>query len=501
MSIGRPISRLVALCGWLTCALYGTVYAQGADAVLGYHRSDDRSGQYVVPGLTWESAARLRRDAGFDGRVDGHVYAQPLYWRPPGSANGLLIVATEANVVYALDAATGRPVWRTALGTPAPRSALPCGNIDPLGITGTPVIDPASGALYLDALAVRQNGLAHLVYGLSLKDGSVLPGWPVDVAAGLRARGMSFASDVQNQRGALILADGRLFVPYGGHWGDCRDYHGWVVGLRLDQPAVFGAWRTRASKGGIWAPGGIAAADGALFVSTGNSEGASTWGDGEAVIRLAPDLHRSANTRDAFAPRDWLELDDRDLDLGGANPMPVELHGRRLIVALGKDGKAYLLDRDNLGGIGGALDVAQVASRSIRTGPASFPAQDGVFVVFQGEGAACPGGARTDGLIALEVRTAARGGIRTAWCAQVDGAGSPISTTSDGSAERIVWIAGAEGDNRLHGFRADNGQPVFGGGGADERMPGLRHFVTVMAAARRLYVAGDGRVYAFSAGF
>jgi hypothetical protein len=359
---------------------------------------------------------------------------------------------------------------------------LPCGNIDPLGITGTPVIDPATGALYLDALVARQNRLAHLVYGLSLRDGSVLPGWPVDVAAALQARGMSFTPNVQNQRGALMLAEGRLFVPYGGHWGDCGDYRGWVVGLRLDQPGVFGAWQTRASKGGIWAPGGIAAADGALFVSTGNTEGTSTWGDGEAVIRLAPDLHRSASTRDAFAPRDWRDLDERDLDLGGANPMPVELHGRRLIVALGKDGKAYLLDRENLGGMGGALDVARVARRSIRTGPASFAAQDGAFVVFQGEGAACPGGARIDGLIALKVGAAARGGISTAWCAEVDGAGSPITTTSDGSADRIVWIAGAEGDDRLHGFRADNGQPVFTGGGAEERMSGLRHFVTAMAA-------------------
>ncbi|WP_169708648.1 PQQ-binding-like beta-propeller repeat protein [Trinickia terrae] len=411
-----------------------------------------------------------------------------------------MIVATEADVVYALDAATGRVVWRTVLGTPAPRAALPCGNIDPLGITGTPVIDPAAGTLYLDAMVVRQNEPAHLVFGLSLRDGAVLPGWPVDVAAGLRARGMPFAASVQNQRGALLLAAGRLFVPYGGHWGDCGDYHGWVVSLRLDQPGVSGAWRTRASKGGIWAPGGIAAADGALFVSTGNTEGASSWGDGEAVIRLAPDLHRSSSARDAFAPSDWLDLDERDLDLGGANPMPVELHGRRLAVALGKDGKAYLLDRDNLGGIGGALDAAQAARRPIRTGPASFATPDGVFIVFQGDGAACPGGARTAGLIALKVGSAARGGVGTAWCAAVDGAGSPITTTSDGSADRIVWIAGAEGDDRLHGFRADNGAPLYAGGGADERMAGLRHFVTILAADRRLYVAGDNRIYAFGVG-
>lgn len=498
MSVATLTLRIFILL--LTCACFGAARAQDMDAVPGYHHTGDRSGQYVVPGLTWLSAPHLHRDAGFDGRVEGHVYAQPLYWRPPGAAHGLLIVATESNAVSALDAATGRIVWRAALGPPAPRTALPCGNIDPLGITGTPVIDPAAGTLYLDALVVRQGEPRHLVYGLSLRDGTVLPGWPVDVAAGLRARGMSFNPSVQNERGALVLLDGRLFVPYGGHFGDCGDYHGWVVGLRLDRPGVFGAWMTRARKGGIWAPGGIAVADGALFVTTGNTEGARSWGDGEAVIRLAPDLNRSVSHHDAFAPADWLQLDEDDLDLGGANPMPIDLRGRRLIVALGKDGKAYLLDRENLGGIGGALDVQPVSRGAVTTGPASYPAPDGVYIAFRGHGSACPGERGGAGLTVLRISAAARGGVSTAWCAQVDGAGSPITTTSDGTADRIVWIAGAEGDNRLHGFRGDTGQPVFAGGSAQDRIPGLRHFVTMLAADGRLYVAGDGRIYAFSAG-
>jgi hypothetical protein len=468
------------------------------DTIPSYHHTVDRSGQYIVPGLTWQSAPHLHRDTGFDGRVEGHVYAQPLYWHPSGAEQGLLIVATEANVVHALDAATGRPVWRAALGPPAPRAALPCGNIDPLGITGTPVIDPATGTLYLDALVVRQGEPRHLVYGLSLRDGTVLPGWPVDIAEALHARGMAFNPRLQNERGALLLLDGRLFVPYGGHFGDCGDYHGWVVGLRLYSPGVFGAWKTRASKGGIWAPGGIAAADGDLFVATGNTDGSNTWADGEAVIRLNPDLTRSASPRDAFAPADWLRLDEDDLDLGGANPMPIDLQGRRLIVALGKDGNAYLLDRANLGGIGGALDVQPVSRGPIRSGPASYSAPDGVYVAFPGHGSACPRERGGSGLIVLRVSAASRGGMSIAWCAQVDGAGSPISTTSDGTADRTVWIAGAEGDNRLHGFRGGTGRPVFDGGGSNDGMPGLRHFATVLAAGGRLYVAGDGRIYAFS---
>ncbi|WP_090872175.1 outer membrane protein assembly factor BamB family protein [Paraburkholderia diazotrophica] len=491
---------MFVLCIACACACLSAVRAQDVDTVPGYHRTDDRSGQYVVPGLTWQSASHLHRDSRFDGKVDGHIYAQPLYWRPPGSAAGLLIAATQANIVYALDAATGRVVWRTVLGPPVPRSALPCGNVDPVGVTGTPVIDPAAGKLYVDALVGRQGEPAHLVYGLSLRDGSVLPGWPVDVAAGLRARGMSFDSRVQSERGALVILEGRLFVPYGGYFGDCGNYHGGVVGLRLDSPGVFGGWMTRGPKGGIWAPGGIAVADRALFVATGNTSGIETWADGEAILRLATDLKTPASGRDTFAPADWHRLDDSDLDMGGTNPMPVDVNGRRLIVALGKDGKAYMLDRDHLGGMGGALDVQQVSSVQTRTGPASYPAPNGVYIALHGNGVACPAGQGGAGLIVLQIVAASRGGIRTAWCARVDGAGSPITTTSDGTADRIVWIAGAEGDNKLHGFRGDNGQPVFAGGGNEDRIPGLRHFATILAAGRRLYIAGDNRIYAFSFG-
>ena len=114
-------------------------------------------------------------------------------------------------------------------------------------------------ALYLDAMVDRGEP-RHLVFGLSLADGAVLPGWPVDAAESLRAVNMNFNPGAQNQRGALTMVGDQLYVPYGGlYGGGCGDeYHGWVVGFRLDQPAAFGAWRTSTSGGGIWAPGGIA---------------------------------------------------------------------------------------------------------------------------------------------------------------------------------------------------------------------------------------------------
>ena len=467
--------------------------------VASYHGASDRAGNYIVPGLNWRSAGTVRRDQMFDGRVEGHVYAQPLYWRRPGSEHGLIIAATEGDFVYALDAATGRVVWRTAVGRPVPRVALPCGNIDPLGITGTPVIDATRGAVYFDAMNDDRGTPRHLVYGLRLTDGSVLPGFPIDVAVGLATRGIGFNPVAQDQRGALALLSGRIFVPFGGHYGDCGDYHGTVVALSVDPPHLLGAWITRASKGGIWAPAGLSEADGSLYFATGNTEGARDWGDGEGVFRVGPDLAHPIDPRDVFAPSNWKQLDDDDLDLGGVTPLPLRLPGSStpLLIALGKDGKAYLLDRTFLGGIGGALAIHPAARGVIITSAAAYPVRGAILVAFQARGAACPNGAFVPGIAALAVTAETGNRLYSAWCAKLDGRGAPIVTTTDGSSEPIVWAVGAEGDDRLHGFRGDTGEEIYAGAGTGDGMNGLRHFATILVAAGRFYIAGDGRIFAF----
>jgi len=101
-------------------------------------------------------------------------------------------------MVYALDAKTGAEVWHRSVGSPAARSSLPCGNIDPLGITGTPAIDMSRRALFLDAMVDQGAGPEHNIFGLSLDDGALLPGRPINVANALRAEGMVFNSRVQN---------------------------------------------------------------------------------------------------------------------------------------------------------------------------------------------------------------------------------------------------------------------------------------------------------------
>ncbi len=479
---------------FLAATLFSGANAQD-HGVLTYHNDVARSGNYVVPGLTWDKARALRLDSRFAPRVDGHLYAQPLLWRAGSTA--LLITASEDNVVQAFDAQSGDELWRRTVGTPVTRSSLPCGNISPLGITGTPAIDAASQAIYFNAAVAVSNGPRHKIFGLALKDGAVLPGFPVDVADALRAGGHSFVPRDQNQRAAVAIVDATLYVAFSGHFGDCGDYRGWVVGVPLHDPDKVASWATRARGGGIWAPGGIAAVGREMFFATGNTFGASKWSDGEAVFRATPGLKRSENPRDFFAPSDWHALDARDLDLGGSNPVPLDVPGangtQALILALGKDRKAYLLDRNNLGGIGGQLAEASVAESLIITAPAVYPAGDGLFVAFRAPGARCPGGG-DNGLTVLQVKTGSPPGMTTAWCGAVSGRGSAMVTTTDGHSNPVVWMLGAEGDNRLHGFKGDTGEKLF----TSEPLSALRRFQTPIATPDRLYVGADGRVYAFA---
>lgn len=472
-------------------------------AVLQHHNGAGRNGLYIAPGLTRAAAAGLRRDPAFHAPLPGPTYAQPLFWAAtrPGDRD-LLIAATEQNWVLAVDASSGAPVWRRWLGPPVPLRDLPCGNIDPLGITGTPVIDPGSRTLFLGALITPDGGRTkkHLIVALSIDDGSTRPGWPVDVSAAVRAGEVRFDSAVQNQRGALALLGGAVYVPYGGHFGDCGGYHGWVVGVPIDRPAASRAWVTRARGGGVWAPGGLASDGAALYAATGNTFGASAWADGEAVIRLRPGPAFSGQPADYFAPTGWRELDATDTDLGGSGPVLMEVPGARpssLVVALGKNGEAYLLDRAHLGGIGSAPAQRHVSAGPIITAAATYATAAGSYVVFRGRGVGCP--ARQSGdLIALRIAAAAPPRIEVAWCATARGRGAPMVTTTDGGSEAIVWSVSAEADNRLRGFDGDSGRAIFEGGGPGEQMPLVRRFQTPIVAKGRIVVAADDRLVAFA---
>ena len=495
----QPKPLAIAILAMLTC-LAAVPHIASAQSVVTYHNALDRSGFYRVPGLTEAAASKLHLDRAFHATVSGNVYAQPLYWQASNTKPGLLIVATESNLVYALNADTGAKIWQTQVGTPVQSGTLPCGDITPEGVTGTPVIDPASGRLYLDAMTIQAGSLPrHMIYALSLIDGKIVPHWPLNVDNAMAARHAAFSSEIQGERSALQFLKGRLYVNYGGRAGDCGDYHGTVIEIAPSAvPRITGDWETRASRGGIWAQGGAPSDGTSLFVTTGNTSAPSHWGDGEAVIRLLPGLARSVNIRDYFTPENWKTLDNQDADLGGTAAIPIEVAAPSgalsRLLGLGKDGHAYLLNANKLGGLGHAIANVPVSNGRIITGPAVYETPIGAMVVFAGY-AGLPANCSGTDLTMLKVTGDVKKPISIAWCVALNGIGAPIITTTNGSANAIVWATGGRGDNQLHGFNALTGKIVFSGHGT--AMNGLHGFSTLIAANRHLYVAADNTVYAF----
>lgn len=239
---------------------------------------------------------------------------------------------------------------------------------------------------------------------------------------------------------------------------------------------------------------GVASADGFLFVATGNTSGTSTWGQGEAILRLGPGPTFSGNTSDYFAPANWPDLDATDLDLGGSGAVVLDVPGppaAKLVAAHGKDGIVYLVDRTNLGGIGVAAASRAVARGSIITAPSAINTPGGTFIAFTGIGRECPG--QANGIVGLRV-TSGPLAVATAWCAQMAGSGSTIATTTGAGAESMVWAAGAAGDGQLHAVAADTGDTIFAGG----QIGPVNRFSAPIVAKGRIYVAGNSAVSAFT---
>lgn len=462
------------------------------DSVLMHHKNPSRDGLYVQPTFTKAAIGTLHKDTAFAPTgLQGAVYAQPLFVDGGPGGKDLVIVATEGNNVYALDASNGSTVWTKNLGTPVALSHLPCGNIDPFGVTGTPVIDLVSRTIYVDAETTPDNGTTkhHQVFALSLDTGVVKTNWPVDVAAKAKAGTTTFNPSPQGQRGALALLNGTLYIPFGGRYGDCGNYHGWVVAISTTDPTQVQAFATSLQGGGIWSPNGIATDGTNLFVSTGNTFGANNvWGGGNAVLRLTPGATFGMSAY--FAPKNWQQLDNSDQDLG-TGPIVFDLPGSTpsaLAIAFGKDGNAYLLDRNNLGGVSNSIAQLHVASNEIISAPALYTTATATYVVTKGAGSGCASG--SGDLLAVQVVPGSPPTLKHAWCAKA-GAGSPIVTTSDGHADAIVWNLGAEGDGFLHAFDGDMGT-VISFTDSTKVFSGMRRYNTPIAAKGRIFVPVDG---------
>jgi hypothetical protein len=400
--------------------------------------------------------------------VDGDVYAEPL------AVGNSLIVATENNSVYALDPATGGVQWGVHLGTPVPQSQLPCGNIDPVGMTGTPTIDAAAGVIYVIGLVWAPPNAASIHYqlfALNLNNrGSLL--WQRSIAPG---GSPTFDARVEGQRGALALNGGTIYVPFGGRAGDCGNYRGWVVGAPASGSGNLLTYQLPSANagGGFWSSGGPAVdASGNVLITSGNTfcTGGCAYDSSESVLKLSAALGVS----DYFVPSNWSSLNASDTDLGSVSPA---LLGTGLVFQVGKEGVGYLLNTSSLGGTNHSTP-AFTATVCNQTSDAAFGgtayAPPYLYVPCH------------DRLEALNVTTGATPSFTSAWHGPaVSFSGPPIV------ANNLVWTIDPGGV--LYGLDALTGSTV-----SATAIGQANHFATPTADGGRLYVAAGSTVHGYN---
>ncbi|HEX7163043.1 MAG TPA: PQQ-binding-like beta-propeller repeat protein [Trebonia sp.] len=356
-------------------------------------------------------------------RLDGAVYGQPLV------VGSEVIAATENDSVYALNRTTGKTIWRAHVGTPVQQPPPNgCGNIYPLGITGTPIYNAGNGLVYAVA---EVTGYHHMLVALDATTGALKLHRSLDIPTS------SNQPAFNQQRPGLAIDNGRVYATFGGLSGDCGPYQGSVVSAPLAGDGPLTSWRTPTSReGAIWAPGGpVVAPNGNLWVSIGN--GASGTGDpydgSDSVTELSPDLQRVAY----FAPTTWADDNDHDLDLGSTQPA---LTAGNTVFIMGKRGAGYLLNAANLGGIGGQFaeqDICKAFGTAAVSGSTVYePCRD------------------DGGLAAVQV-SAANKTIKVLWRGPSDSNGSPVV---GGGA---VWVTHYSDDGHggtLYALNPDTGK-------------------------------------------
>jgi hypothetical protein len=475
-------------------------------SVLEYHLHPTRDGAYIDANVTKTAAAKFHMASGFPAKIAGTMYADPLYVVGWKTGQDAIFAVTDQNHVTALDATSGAQLWDVALGPAVKLANLPCMRTNPIyGVMATPVIDLPSRTLYVESFqTINGTTEKHYVYALSIDDGNMKRGWPVDIGAKLTG----FDASHENDRGGLTILDGILYLPYASVNGDCDTYHGYVVGISTTDPTQVRSYSPPAAGGGIWSA--VSSDGSSLFAVTGNTGiGTTTWSGGEALLRFAKGPEFSKDESDYFVPSNWQALDDGDYDLGSTPAILFDMPNAKsphLAVAMGKFGVVHLLDRDNLGGVGKGDGTTGegLVSMAVTTGPlygtgAMYTTAKGRYIVLRTNTtiSVCPNGMSGD-LLALTVTDASPPKLVPAWCATSGGQGSPIATTTDGTSNALVWIVSTGGANRLLAFDGDTGAAVFGGGGTAEQMGEIKHWVNPIDANGRLIVGGPGAVYSFT---
>lgn len=449
----------------------------------------------------------------FTAPVDYVVIAQPLYVPNVNIAGGIhnvVYVVTQADSVYAFDADTGAQLWYASMlygGTTASGSYLPCGTsvgFSEEGIPGTPVIDPTTNTMYLVAKTVLNTTVRHHLHALDITTGNERAGSPALIKAQTtsnKGHVMNFNSLYQKNRPGLLLLNGVLYMGFGSNLCNGND-SGWMLSYdptSLSQLAVFNTapdWGITS----IWQSGNGIAADeaGNIFVETAEagSHGYDVPSGGQtycnSVLKLAPDLALT----DYFTPWDVAFLNSHDLDLSSAGvlilpdqtgPYPHEL------VAAGKQGWVYVLDRDSMGGYFGPggpndtqiiqefpLDPAHGSPESGYNVLYGSPAYWNNTVYFNPEASPLLAFPVSGGLLGTPLTTSTNYG----------GNHSP-SISANGNTNGILWVVSGP---QMYALNAVTLQLLYSTGqatGGRDTLGTVGHFVSPIVAGGRAYVAAE----------
>jgi len=468
----------------------------------------------------------------FSTPINGDVHAQPLV------VGNILLVATETNNIYGLNAQTGAVIWSRFLGTAYRSGDIGCADLAPnIGITATPVVDSATNVAYFFAKSYASGSSGAAVvraHAVDVATGVDRPGFPVTIS-GVADNDptLTFNPRMQLARPGLLLLDDVVYAAFGGHC-DLTPYAGWVVGvsktgsIRAMWSAISGPGRTNGA--GIWQSGSGLVSDGPgrIFFTTGNMgtvrgpiPGSTPPAQlGQSVVRVNVQGDGKLLARDFFSPYDAVPLDVWDGDFGSGGPvgLPSAHFGTveypNLMVAQGKQGYVYLLNRDSLGGIGNATGGGDAVLG--RVGPfggmwtkaAVWPG-DGGYVYLPTCSPGSTAGADVGNLLVFKYTVSGTGKPTLALAGtSVEPFGFTSSSgvvTSDGTRSGsalvwFVWSPDATGSNSQ--LRAYDPVPVNG-------VPVLRYSAPLGATPKftlpgvgngRIYVAArDGRVLGFGA--
>jgi Ig-like domain CHU_C associated len=530
---GKQFScAITGLCG-ATNSAAAALTVQSASyqltAVLTYHNDNARSGINAAETiLTPASVASANFGRLFTNAVDGYVYAQPLVMTnvliPGQGVHNVLFIATEHDSVYAFDAdnntgANASPLWQVSFLNPAAGvTTVPSGDtgsssiVPEVGITSTPVIDPATGTLYVEARTKEVTGAStnyvHKLHALDITTGAEKFSGPATIQATATGTGDVAGGDVSSNgqfafngrrhlnRPGLLLNNGVIYLAFAS-LGDVAPYHGWVLGYdahTLAQTSVFVS-NPNGADDGVWESGCGPTTDpaGNIYVSTGNGTfDPTTQGDyGDSLLKLS--TTSGLALADYFTPAAQALLDSKDKDFGsgGIVMLPDEAGSAahpHLLICADKVGTIYLLDRDNLTQYnpGGDQIVQEVVSNIVKCW--STPVYFNHHVYYIGVG---------DYLKDFSLSNAVLGAtVVTNTTATYPTTGTTPSLSASGTANAILWAIGnSSGTAVLHAIAATNVNTEFFNSGTGTKSPGkIVKFSVPTVANGRVYVGTTNSV-------